>query len=861
MSHTVIHVDGTREPFEIAKLIGAITSLVNSLTTGEEAGVAMFKIMKNVELKLPDEVNTQELDQIILKATEMLISSDPLYDRIAARQLIKIINRQVTHRFSWFQSYIDYAVDEGLLDKRLKDFDFMFLEQHMKPENDDLFNFFGISTIFDRYLMKDRTRNIIEKPQWLWMRVAMGLSLCESDKESFVVSVYDKLSAMYYLHSTPTLYNSGTTASQFSSCYINVVGDSMNEIMDKVNETAQFAKYAGGVGTSITKLRASGAHIYSINAKSGGPIPFIKIFDSVINGVVQWGRRRASQVMYMEPWHYNIYEFLDLKETNGSPYLRAPSLNTAIWTPDCFMQRVENEQDRWLLDPHECLELLDTRGDEFTRHYDDYCDKAERGELKNARKVKARELYDRILFQLAKTGNYWMNFKDTHNRFNQAPTYSVIHSSNLCTEISIPNHEGSTAVCTLASLALPAYLDKEKLADIDMVALTLDERMDLFDRDTMRETIHIAVRALDNAMELNYYPSEASKQNTMDLRPIGLGIMGLADVFVLLNVAFDGPDAIRVCDRIGAFLQAESLAASEKLAETRGTFAHYNADTYDYAPRRNALLMAIAPTANLSLIAWVSSTVDPYFSNIYSRETMGGKFMIVNEMLVAQLKAKGAWNDSIKNRIIANGGSVMGIAALEWVIDTSLFKTAYEVDWKAQIDVAAALQKYVDQGISRNMYLDESERGEMYDVYMYAWKKWLKGTYYCFIEKKLQGEKYTQTVNKSAGRSWFGAKVVAQDDSAKVWLEENTVPTDVAAAPRGFGARIQDAETSKSESAENEECEKKLEATIENKEQIRAMLVEKKGEEYVQKLEKGELYANGACPMDPFEKVMCESCQ
>ena len=244
MSKIVIHTDGTREPFEINKLIAAITNLVNSVTTGEDAGVAMFRIMKNVELKLPDEVSSQELDTIILKATEMLISTDILYDAIAARQLIKITNRQISHRFASFQEYVLYAVENRLLDPRLGEFDFMYLEQHFKPEHDHIFNFFGISTIVDRYLMKDRERVIIEKPQWFWMRVAMGLSLNETDKETFAVSVYDKLSAMQYIHSTPTLYNSGALFSQFSSCYINVVGDSMDEIMDKINETAQFAKYA-----------------------------------------------------------------------------------------------------------------------------------------------------------------------------------------------------------------------------------------------------------------------------------------------------------------------------------------------------------------------------------------------------------------------------------------------------------------------------------------------------------------------------------------------------------------------------------------------------------------------------------------
>lgn len=674
---------------------------------------------------------------------------------------------------------------------------------------------------------------------------------------------------MKYIHSTPTLYNSGMPFSQFSSCYINVIGDSMGEIMDKVQETAMFAKYAGGVGSSVTKLRASGSHIHSINAKSSGPIPFIKIFDATVNGIMQWGRRRSSQVMYMEPRHYNVYEFLDLKETNGSPYLRTPSLNTAMWLPDVFMQRVERDQDRRLLDPHECAELTSTRGDEFTRYYDDYCDRAERGEIKTCRKVKATELYDRILFQLAKTGNYWVNFKDTHNRYNQAPQYGLIHSSNLCTEISIPNHEESTAVCTLASLCLQNYLPKH--IDEKVVAWqSLDEKFDLFDREDMADTIQIAVRALDNAMTLNFYPSEASRRNTMDLRPMGLGIMWLAEVFIQLGLPFDHPDAIRLSDKIGEFLKQESLKASEALAQERGAFGHYDATVYPYPARRNALLLSIAPTASISLIAGTSSGADPYFSNLYSRETLGGKFTIINETLVQQLKSHGKWNEQIKSLIIANNWSIQAIQELDGVVDKNVFKTAYEVSWRAQIDVTAALQKYIDQAISRNMYLQEEERSNMREVYNYAWKQGLKGTYYCFIEKKIQWEKYTQAVNKSAGRLGFGARTA--------WTTTDTSSEDSTSSEskRGFGSRptgglsvqVNALHTSLvTETASSTPTKEDLatidlkHATDEDKEKIRQMLIASKGAEYVEKLESGELYTKGMCPVDPFEKVMCEACQ
>lgn len=366
-------------------------------------------------------------------------------------------------------------------------------------------------------------------------------------------------------------------------------------------------------------------------------------------------------------------------------------------------------------------------------------------------------------------------------------------------------------------------------------------------------------------MTLNYYPSEASKRNTMDLRPIGLGLMGLADVFVLLGVAFDDAEAVRISDRLGEFIQKKALQASQDLAKERGAFAHYNPETYTYEARRNALLMAIAPTASISLIAGTSSTVDPYFSNIYSRETLGGKFTIVNEYLVDLCKEKGIRNEQLKNKIIANNGSVQGMEELEWHVDASVFKTSYEVDRKSQIDVAAALQKHVDQAISRNMYLDESQRAEMYDVYMYAWKKWLKWTYYCFIEKKLQGEKYTQTVNKSAGRSGFGAKTSTEGVASTEVCESPEAEKSDSTAPagRGFGARwfATPAAVNTSPST-NELSDIDLKnASEDDKAKIRDMLIQKKGADYVAKLESGELYANGSCPMDPFEKVMCTSCQ
>lgn len=844
MSSLVIHRDGTTEPFQTEKIIRAIQDIVLDLTL-EDPFVAVFKIIKHVELKVPEQVRTQELDEIILKAIEQLITEDPVYDTIAARQLIKIINKTVSSRFNSFAEYIQYGIQQELLHKDLATFDLGALELSINHDLDQEFNYFGLATIRDRYLLRDRSKEIIEQPQRMWMRIAMWLSLKEHNKEEFAIKIYNKMAKLKYLHSTPTLYNSGTPFSQLSSCYINVVGDSMDSIMDKAKETAMFAKYAWWVGTSVTKLRSSWSHIKSINAKSSWPIPFIKIFDTTINGIMQWWRRRSSQVIYMEPRHYNIYEFLDLKETNGSDYVRTRSLNTALWIPDEFMKRVMHNEDRYLFDPAECNELTTTRGDDFSRAYARYIELAMQGQIKTYKVVKAQELYRICLQQLAKTGNYWFNFKDRHNESNQAPSYSMIHSSNLCTEISIPNSEGSTAVCTLASLNLSKFIKFSQKKKSDLKTMSIDQKYDLIDRNDMQETIEIAIQALDNVIDVNFYPSEEAKKNSFDLRPLGLGLMWLAELFIELEIYYDSDDALKLTDKIWAFMYQHALNTSKKLAQTRWTFGDYDPKRYNYEPRRNILLLAVAPTASISLIAGTSSTIDSYFANVYSRETLGGKFTIIIKQLIDQLKAKGHRNEKIRSQIINGGWSIQHIRELDGIIDKNLFKTAYEFSPESQINIASTLQKHVDQAISRNMYIKEDGRANMFDIYLYARQKWLKGTYYCFIEKTIQWEKYTESVNKRGNRLWFSN--VQQVTQAK-WFAIHQMDTKVDVIQK---VTAQHSDINSFDLANLTQEQKKI---IEN--QMR----KEKGDEYVDNLKAGKLY-DGACPANPFEKVMCESCQ
>lgn len=720
MAKVVIHRNGQTEPFKTEKVIDAIKDVLVDIKL-DDPFVAMFKIIKNFETKLPDEVKTEEIDSLILKAIEPLIPEDTIYDQIATRQLVKLISEDINKKFSSFSEYINYGVENNILDKRMKEFDLGTIELNINYDNDKYLNYFGTATLQHRYLVKDKDKTILEKPQWMWMRIAMGLSLLEPNKEDFAIKVYNRLATLKYLHSTPTLFNSGTNYPQLISCFIGVVGDSLDSIMEKATETSNYVKFAGGTGMSVTKLRASGSNISSINSSSCGPIPFIKIFDTVVSSVAIGGKRASNMVVYIEPWHYNIEEYLDLKETNGNEALRARKLNTALWIPDEFMERVLRNEDWYMFDPKECPELTETWGPEFSKHYKRYAEMAEKGELKLWKKMKAQELYREMLIRAAKNGNYWFNFKDRHNEKSQAPSYAPIHSTNMCTEISIPNREDSTATCTLASLNLSRFIMKDKLENVD--DMTLEQKLECINWKDLVDTAKIAIQALDNVIELNHYVADTAKKSSFDLRPLGLGVMGLGELLLYLNIPYEHTDALTLSEKLAETIYNAALEKSEELAAERGTFQDYDAERYSYKPRRNILLLAIAPTASISNIAGTSSGIETFFSNVYARETISGKFTIVVQHLIEKLKQKGMWNDEIRQKIMNAQGSVQHINDLEDVFDRQVFKTVYECSPASQVDVAAVWQKYVDQAISRNLYVKENERNNLFDIYMYAWKQ------------------------------------------------------------------------------------------------------------------------------------------
>ncbi len=779
MHRTVIKRDGSEERFRTQEIINAIFEIIKGMEVEDDYEL-VFKIIKELDLKVPERVTTEELDVLVLKAIEHLIPKHPIYDTLATLQLLKLINKRIDRKFKSFSDYLKFNIESGYLKQELAEFNLQKIENAIDYKNDRLLDYFGLTTLRDRYLSKDTEQEVIEKPQWFFMRVAMGIG----NDEPEVIAIYEKMSRLEYLHSTPTLFNSGTSVSQYSSCYVNVVDDSLAAITDKLTETAFLAKYAGGVGTDVSRVRATGSHIKSLNAKSSGVIPFIKVFDTMVNSIQQGGRRRSSQVISLQPWHYDIEAFMELRETTGNAYFRTPSLNTKLWMPDEMMRRIEKDEPIYLFDPGECPELVDAIGNDFAAKYKARILQAETGELKLFKKLQGRDFFKKYLFKLAKTGHPWLTFKDAHNRHNPCPNYSVINSSNLCTEIAIPNKPDSTAVCTLASINLSKHINNDYTD---------------FNWKQLEETIRIIVKALDNVLDKNFYPTEASRKNTMDLRPLGIGIMGFAEALVQLKVAYDSTKAVEIAQKLGQFFKEKAYDASEKLAAEKGAFAHYDemkkaGVPYNYSARRNAVLLAIAPTATISIISGTTSSIDSYFSNLYSRDTLSGKYIVINKRLIQDLESKGLWNEEIADAIKRNNGSVQHIEALQGKIDIDLYKTTYEVHPKRQIDIAAAFQESVDQAVSKSIYIDEQLRAEMEDIYLYAWKKELKSTYYCFIDKVIKGEKYTSEVNKRGARKGFGRskpQAVHSNGSAKIESEMQLNEVELKAREK-FGDEVVD---------------------------------------------------------------------
>jgi ribonucleoside-diphosphate reductase alpha chain len=724
-------------------------------------GAALLRILTELTADLPDadpgrvaaaalrgrsaRADETELRELATEAAAGLISEDPAYSRLAARLLaIGITAEAASQGVTSFTESVAVGHREGLIADRTAAFVRLHAERLdalVDRAADDRFGYFGLRTLHSRYLLRHPiTRKVIETPQHFLLRVAAGLAEDDTTRSvEEVAALYGLMSRLDYLPSSPTLFNSGTRHPQMSSCYLlDSPKDELDSIYDRYHQVARLSKHAGGIGLSYSRIRARGSLIRGTNGHSNGIVPFLKTLDASVAAVNQGGRRKGAAAVYLETWHADIEEFLELRDNTGEDARRTHNLNLAHWVPDEFMRRVNADEQWSLFSPSDVPELVDLYGEEFDAAY-----RAAEAKGLAKKTMPARDLYGRMMRTLAQTGNGWMTFKDAANRTaNQtAEPGHVIHSSNLCTEILEVTDDGETAVCNLGSVNLGAFVDPAR-QDIDW------ERLDA--------TVRTAVTFLDRVVDINFYPTEQAGRSNAKWRPVGLGAMGLQDVFFKLRLPFDSAEAKALSTRIAERIMLAAYEASADLAERNGPLPAWektrtargvlHPDHYDVEPTwperwsalreriaevglRNSLLLAIAPTATIASIAGVYECIEPQVSNLFKRETLSGEFLQVNSYLVADLKKLGVWDARTREALRDANGSVQGFA---WIPEDvrRLYRTAWEIPQRGLIDMAAARTPFLDQAQSLNLFMETPTIGKLSSMYAYAWKSGLKTTYY-----------------------------------------------------------------------------------------------------------------------------------
>jgi len=745
--------NGDLEPVDLNKIVRAIHRCAEGLS-----GVDPMKIATRTISGLCDGATTEELDALSIRTASTLMVEEPNYSRLAGRLLATVIDKEVRNQniHSFSQSVLvghelgiigDTTVELVTANARK-------LDDTVVYDRDNLFEFFGLRTVYDRYLLRHpETRHVLETPQYFFLRVACGLSTCPDEAIRF----YELISSLQYLPSSPTLFNSGTTHSQMSSCYLlDSPEDSLEGIYKRYTDIARLSKFAGGIGVAWHRIRAKGSLIKGTNGLSNGIVPWLKTLDSSVAAVNQGGRRKGAACIYLESWHADIEDFLDLRENTGDHQRRTHNLNLANWIPDLFMERVEKDWVWSLFDPKKVPHLTDLFSDEFQAAYV----KAEEEGLYE-RQVPARELYSRMMRSLAQTGNGWMTFKDASNtKCNQTGEPGrVVHLSNLCTEIIEVTDQDETAVCNLGS--------------VNLGSLVVDGA---FDFERLGEVVRIAVPFLDRVIDINYYPTPEAEHSNSLWRPVGMGLMGLQDVFFKLGLPFDSPEARSLSARISEDIYFNALWASTELAELAGPHENYSItrvaqgdlqfDLWGIEPTdverwqglrdriaehglRNSLLIAIAPTATIASIVGCYECIEPQVSNIFKRETLSGEFLQINRYLVRELQGRGIWDEAIANKIKSTEGSIQGIDDIPEDIQ-AVYRTAWEVPMRSLIDMGAERGAFIDQSQSLNLFMESPTIGKLSSMYLHAWKSGLKTTYYLRSRPATRINKTTTNGNGAA---------------------------------------------------------------------------------------------------------------
>jgi ribonucleoside-diphosphate reductase alpha chain len=773
---SVVKRDGSRESYDANKINLAIEKAAEGL---DDSIAWVTQIASELELTLFDGITTQQLDEAVIQVALQNVKDDPAFDVVAARLLLKTIYKRVLGDYTddaellslhkeHFAAYVKRGVEEGLLDTRLTElFDLERLGQALQPERDDLLKYIGVVTLNNRYGIKGRNGDPLEVPQYFWMRIAMGLTLNEADPTTQALRFYEKMSKLEYLAAGSTLVNGGTSYPQLANCFVMEMQDDIEHIAKTTRDVMWLTKGTGGIGLSVTKLRAQGSPIRSNNTTSTGPIPFMHTIDSVLRAVSRGGKKFGALCFYMENWHMDFPEFLDLRQNSGDPYRRTRTANTAVWISDEFMKRVQNDEPWYLFDPLEVPDLNELYGDAFSKRYAEYIKMAEAGEIKMFKKIGAREQFKAILVSLQGTSHPWLTWKDTINNRAINNNTGTIHLSNLCTEICLPQDVDNVSVCNLASINLSTHL--------------VDGKMDW---DRIDESARVAVRQLDNLIDITRSSVKEADFSNDQNRAVGLGVMGFTDIIERLGYSYESEEAYDLIDEILEHVSYAAIDESANLAKERGSYTNFEGsrwsqglvplDTIDLAEAdrgveievtrksrldwdalrekvkggmRNATLMAIAPTASIGLVAGTTPGLDPQFSQIFSRATSSGKFLEVNRNLVEALRERGLW-EKTREAILRSQGDIQGIEEIPQDLK-DVYKTSFQLSPFSFLEVAARAQKWIDQAISRNMYLETRDIDDLMAIYSGAWKRGVKTTYYLHMKPRHTAEQSTVKVNKA----------------------------------------------------------------------------------------------------------------
>lgn len=765
---------GKREKFDIDKVRKSVMHVI----TGYEKDVNVDQIVNQIKLEVYEGMPTHEINKALVMTLRSMIEQDPVYSYVASRMILAQINEDLlgdalnysaidTQYQQAFVEGIKKGVERGLLDTRMGGFDLAKLSKSIVRSRDELFMYLGSQTLYERYLVRDVEGDgkIIENIQGFWMRIAMGIALGEKelDRNAKAIEFYEAMSTLRFVPSSPTLFHAGTKHPQLSSCYLNTVGDSLESIFKVYADNAQLSKWAGGIGTNWTSVRASGALVKKSGIKSNGLVPFLKIANDVTVAINRSGRRRGATCVYIENWHYDIDEFLELRKNTGDDRRRTHDMDTALWISDLFMKRAQADADWTLFSPDEVPELTETYGAVFEKHYETYEKLAEEGKIKVSKKIKARDLWRKMVTMLYETGHPWITFKDPSNIRSPQDHVGVVHNSNLCTEITLNNSLEETAVCNLGSLNYQRLMRDGKF-DVDLVA----------------STTRTAIRMLDNVIDVNYYPTIEAQNSNMKHRPVGLGLMGFHDALYMMDINFDSDAAVQFADESMELISYHAILASSELARERGAYSSYKGSKWDrglfpvdtialleesrgvdipvsksekldWKPvrasvkqfgMRNSNCMAMAPTATISNIVGSVPCIEPIYKNIYVKSNMNGEFIIVNPYLVNDLKALNLWDFEMIGMLKYNDGSVKDIPSVPAHLKDK-YKEVFQIDPSWLLKSAAHRGKWVDQSQSLNIYFAGTSGRELANIYEYAWSLGLKTTYYLRSLGASQVEKST----------------------------------------------------------------------------------------------------------------------